>query len=130
MVTLPENISSTRQLILSLKGVLNAGAAFEHVRNENFSFYGAFHTDFTASPGVPEENVALSDLNLYHLSGGASLKIQGNRFTLGALYATGSKTRALASPVPPGSAPGYNLDRQVDISYSKITLLLGFEFRK
>jgi hypothetical protein len=130
VVTLPEAASSTPELIQSLKGVFNAGLAAEHVLNEDISFYGAFHTDFTASKGTAGESVALSDLNLYHFSGGASFRIQGNRFTLGALYAMGNKTRALASPVPPTTAPGYNLDRPVDINYSKITLLLGFEFRK
>jgi hypothetical protein len=46
---------------------------------------------------------------------------------LGALWATGSKERALEAPVPPEDVPGAGLDRPVDILYSKITFLLGFE---
>ena len=130
VITLPAAAATTPELIQSLKAVFNVGLAAEHVLNEGISFYGAFHTDFSASKGLPAESVALSDLSLYHFSGGASFKIQDTRFTLGALYAMGGKTRALASPIPPATVPGYNLDRPVDISYSKITLLLGFEFRK
>ena len=130
VVALPEGSANPQHLTQALRSVFNGGVAFEHIRNESISLYGAFHTDFTASVGRPEESVALSDLNLYHLSGGASFKIQGNRFTLGALYARGGKTRPLALPFPVGGSSALGLDRDVDIHYSKITLLLGFEFRK
>ena len=92
--------------------------------------HGAFHTDFSASVGGSDANVAVSDWDLYHLSGGASLRIGGNRFTLGVLWATGGKTRPLDQPIPPDDVPGIGLDRPVEIRYSKFTFLLGFEFGK
>ncbi len=73
-------------------------------------------------------NVAVSDWDLYHLSGGASFRMGDNRFTLGALWATGGKTRPVNSPVPPEEVPGVGLDRPVEIGYSKLTFLPGFEF--
>jgi hypothetical protein len=130
LISLPEGSRRPDRLAQKLKDVLNAGIAVEYIRSERVSLYGAFHTDFTAATGNPEETVALSDLDLYHFSGGAAFKIQGNRFTLGALLATGSKTRTLTSPLPPGNLPGYGLDRDLDLHYTKVTLLLGFEFGK
>ncbi len=130
LLALPERSARPGLLAEKLKDVLNAGIAIEHIRSEDVSFYGAFHTDFSAATEKTEESVAVSDLNLYHFSGGASFKIQGNRFTLGALLATGSKTRIPTSPLPPGSLPGYGLDREIDLHYTRITLLLGFEVGK
>ena len=130
LLALPEGSVRPGLLTEKREGVLNAGIAVEYIRSENVSLYGAFHTDFSAVTEKPEENIAVSDLNLYHFSGGASFKIQGNRLTLGALLATGSKTRAQTSPLPPGSLPGYGLEREINLYYTKVTLLMGFEFGK
>ena len=60
----------------------------------------------------------------------AEIKSYLRSSTLGALLATGSKTRAQTSPLPPGSLPGYGLEREIDLYYTKVTLLMGFEFGK
>ena len=78
--------------------------------------------------GGASENVTVSDWNLYHLSGGLSFRFRDNRFTLGASWARGSRTRPVDSPIPPQDLPNLGLDRSVDIRYSKITILLGFLF--
>ena len=59
--------------------------------SDDVSVYGAFHTDFSASVGSARANVAVSDWDLYHLSGGLSFRIGDNRFTLGASWATGAE---------------------------------------
>lgn len=128
VIALPEGSPAAGRLSQELGGVLNAGLAFERTLSERVAVYGAFHTDFSASVGDPDVNVAVSDWDLYHLSGGASFRMGDNRFTLGALWATGGKTRPVNSPVPPEEVPGVGLDRPVDIGYSKLTFLLGFEF--
>ena len=111
-----------------LRSVLNAGLGFEQTLSDDVSVYGAFHTDFSASVGSASENVSVSDWNLYHWSGGLSFRFKDNRFTLGASWARGSKLRPVESPIPPSQLPGLGLDRNVDIRYSKITILLGFVF--
>jgi hypothetical protein len=111
-----------------LRSVLNAGVGFEQRLSEDVSVYGAFHTDYSASVGSASENVSVSDWNLYHWSGGLSFRFKDNRFTLGASWARGSKNRPVDSPIPPASLPGLGLERDVDIHYSKITILLGFVF--
>jgi hypothetical protein len=128
VIALPEGAPRAKDLTQALRAVLNGGLGFEHVVSEAVSFYGAFHTDFSASAGDVRENVAVSDWDLYHLSGGLSFRFRDNRFTLGASWARGSRHRPLDSPVPPESVPGAGLDQDLTLRYSKITFLLGFVF--
>ena len=128
VIALPGTSAEAGRLTQELGSVMNGGLALEHALSDEVSVYAAFHTDFSASVGGT--NVAVSDWDLYHLGGGASFRLGGNRFTLGALWATGGKDRPLRSPVPPEDVPAAGLDRPVDIRYSKITFLLGFEFGK
>ena len=128
VILLPEGTPGASGLTQQLKGVLNAGVGFEHVLTDEVSVYGAFHTDFSASEGSARQNVAISDWDLYHFSGGLSFRFRDNRFTLGASWARGNTVRPLDSPVPPEQLPPAHLDQDVTIRYSKITFLLGFVF--
>jgi len=128
VITLPEDAPGASGLTQELRAVLNGGLGFEHVVGEDTSVYGAFHTDFSASAGDVQENVAVSDWDLYHLSGGLSFRFRDNQFTLGASWAWGGKERPLQSPIPPEDAPASGLDRDISIRYSKVTFLLGFVF--
>jgi len=111
-----------------LRSVLNGGLGFEQALSDDVSVYGAFHTDFSAAVGTASENVSVSDWDLYHWSGGLSFRFRDNRFTLGASWARGSRSRPVDSPIPPQDLPSLGLDRNVEIRYSKITILLGFVF--
>jgi hypothetical protein len=128
VIAVPDDPTESGRLTQELGSVFNGGIGFEHVVNEDVSVYGAFHTDFSAAVGDPDVNVAVSDWDLYHLSGGVSFRLRDNRFTLGASWATGSQTRPLDSTVPPETVPGAGLGSEVDIHYSKFTFLLGFVF--
>jgi hypothetical protein len=128
VIELPEGTPGASRLTQELQGVLNAGIGFEHVVSDDISVYGAFHTDYSASAGSPSQNVAVSDWDLYHFSGGLSFRFRDNRFTLGASWARGSTTRPLDSPIPPEQLPQASLGQDVTIRYSKITILLGFVF--
>ena len=130
VIALPDASLAAGTLTQQLGSVLNGGLAVEQTLSESLSVHAAFHTDYSASLGGSGANVAVSDWDLYHLSGGVSLRIRDNRFTLGVLWATGGKTRPLDQPIPPEDVPGFGLDRPVEIRYSKFTFLLGFEFGK
>jgi hypothetical protein len=111
-----------------LRSVVNAGLGVEQTLSADVSVYAAFHTDYSASVGSAGENASVSDWNLFHFSGGLSFRFQDNRFTLGASWARGSRSRPIDSPIPPEDLPALGLDRKVEIRYSKITILLGFVF--
>lgn len=128
VLDLPEGSPAAARLTQELGSVLNAGVGVEHAFSPEWSAYGAFHTDFSASVGSARANVAVSDWDIYHLSGGVSFGIHENRFTLGAAWGTGGKDRALESAIPPESVPGAGLGSTVKIHYSKVTFLLGFVF--
>jgi hypothetical protein len=128
VIALPEGFPGASAFTQELDSVLNGGLGFEHVVSDDVSVYGAFHTDFSASAGDVRENVAISDWDLYHLSGGLSFRFRENRFTLGASWAWGSQDRPLESPVPPQDLPASGLGEDIAIRYSKVTVLLGFVF--
>jgi hypothetical protein len=128
VIELPQGAPGAAGLTQELRSVLNAGIGIEHVVTDDVSVYGAFHTDFSASAGNAASNVAVSDWDLYHVSGGLSFRFRDNRFTLGASWARGGETRPLDSPIPPEQLPATGLGEAVEIRYSKITFLLGFVF--
>jgi hypothetical protein len=128
VIAVPEETPGASGLSQELRSVLNGGIGFERIVNDDISVYGAFHTDFSASKGGVTENVAVSDWDLYHLSGGLSFRFRDNRFTLGASWAFGGKDRPLESPIPPEDVPVPALGADVSVRYSKVTFLLGFVF--
>jgi hypothetical protein len=118
------------QLILSqqLKSVVNFGLGVEHDFENGTVVYAAAYTDFSASVGDPEINVAVSNWNLYHLSAGVQFRVISNRFTLGATYSFGSAARPVNSVLPNEPLPGVGLGETLDISYKRVVVLLGFLF--
>jgi hypothetical protein len=115
-------------LTQQLKSVVNAGVGVEHDFGNDVEFYGAAFTDFSASTGDPDINVAVSNWNLYHMSAGAKFAFAGSRFTLGATFSFGSKVRPLVVNAPPGSLPEELEGISLDVKYRRVVLLLGFLF--
>jgi len=119
-----------RQILLSqqLASVFNIGIGVEHDFGDAVVVYGAAHSDFSASVGDPDVNVAVSDWDLYHLSAGVKFAVAGNRFTLGATYSFGNKDRRPGLGIPPEDLPETGLDQNLDVSYRRVVLLFGFLF--
>lgn len=129
VLDLPQE-DDTPQLILSqqLKSVVNVGLGVEHAFENGTAVYGAAYTDFSASVGDPEINVAVSNWNLYHLSAGVQFRVISNRFTLGATYSFGSADRPLNPGLPDQPLPGFGLGEKLNVSYKRVVVLLGFLF--
>ena len=129
VIALPDpDADAPFKLTQELKSVFNIGLGVEHDFGNELVLYGAGLTDFTASTGDPAVNIAVSNWNLYHLSGGVKFRFAGSRFTLGATYTFGGKPRPLPQFVPPELLPGGDPGEQLDIRYRRIVVLLGFLF--
>jgi hypothetical protein len=128
VIELPAESDRQYRLPQQLKSVFNIGLGVEHEFGNGVVVYGAGLTDFSASTGDPVVNIAVSNWNLYHLSSGAKFAFAGSRFTLGATYTWGGKPRPLPTLVPSGSLPGAGVDAELDISYRRVVVLLGFLF--
>jgi hypothetical protein len=115
-------------LTQQLKSVFNIGLGVEHDFGSQTQVYGAARTDFSASVGDPDVNVAVSNWDLYHLNAGVKFAVAGNRFTLGATYSFGSQERPLGIAIPPEDLPESALDETLSIRYRRVVLLLGFLF--
>ena len=105
MIELPEGNANAGRLTQELGSVLNAGVGFERVMSPDVSVYGAFHTDFSASVGSATANVAISDWDLYHFSGGVSFRINDNSFTAGRVLGQGRKAARAGHDDPARELP-------------------------
>ena len=123
-----EDGASQSALTQQLKSVFNVGLGVEHDFGNETAVYGAASTDFSASVGDPDVNVAVSNWNLYHLSAGVKFAVVGNQFTLGATYSFGNKARPLGIGIPPEDLPNSGLDENLDVKYRRVVVLLGFLF--
>jgi hypothetical protein len=129
VIDLPsEDPERSIKLTQQLKSVFNVGLGVEHDFDNELAVYGAAHTDFSASVGDPDVNIAVSNWNLYHLSSGVKFRFAASRFTLGATFSFGQKQRPLPTPIPPEDLPGAGLEQDLDISYRRVVVLLGFLF--
>ena len=121
-----ETVDQAFKLTQELEGVFNIGLGVEHDFGNDLVLYGAGLTDFSAATGDPTVNISVSNWNLYHLSGGVKFAFAGSRFTLGATYSFGGKSRPLPSVVPPELVPGGAAE--MDVNYRRLVVLLGFLF--
>lgn len=109
----------------ALKSIWNAGVAVEHRFAERTTGYAAFITDRSAYRPVRDRNVAITDWNILHVSGGLAFVLGGTELTLGAAYLWGNAPAAVQTAetgsLPPPIIPG-------DVTYRRINAILGFSF--
>jgi hypothetical protein len=108
--------------------VVNFGVGYQRTVSERFSYYGAFTTDFTFADKDAETTNALSTWDIFHVTAGTSLLTHSVKLTLGAAYAFGSDQRSITTlAVPPGRPPVLT-PAPFDVKFSRIRVLLGFDF--
>jgi hypothetical protein len=125
-------------LIQQLDGVFNAGLGAEYwfggvSADEGASagatvIYAAFATDFTSSPDVANNEAASSNMNLYHLSGGTAFSLGSSRFSVGASWAFGKRTRDFGFNSLPASVPIIGEGYPIETKYSRVVFVLGYLF--
>lgn len=117
-----------KRLRQQAKSVVNAGFGFERRVSERFSYYGAVTTDFTFADTEDSGDNALSTWNIYHATAGASLLVGAAKLTMGLAYAFGGDDRLLPIvELPPGGPPALGAT-PLDVGYSRLRVLVGFDF--
>jgi hypothetical protein len=126
-------------LFQDLRSVLNAGAGVEYwlggrsagaSSSRGTVLYGAFATDFSASPEVMRGEASSSNQDWYHITGGVGFGVGSSRFSLGVDYAFGSKERELGFGGLPPEVPVIGEPRPVKTHTSRWVLALGYLFGK
>jgi hypothetical protein len=92
--------------------------------------YGAFSTDFTASPDVEVGEATVSNQDHYHVTGGVTFTVGSSRFSLGTTYTWGSKRRTIGLGGLPTQVPVLGERVEADVRYSRVVFLLGYLFGK
>jgi hypothetical protein len=112
----------------SARSVVNVGFGFQRSVSDRFSYYAAATTDRTFAEKGVLAGSSLSTWDIYHLTAGTSLLVHDVKFTLGVAYAFGGDERpTTVVAVPPGQAPVV-AETPVDIHFSRLKVLIGFDF--
>ena len=129
------------RLVQELRGVLNVGAGAEYwlggrtvdrgARSWGTVLFGAFSTDFSASPDAIPSEAAITNHDWYHFTGGVGFRVGSSRLSLGADYAFGSEERDLGELglAVPGS-PQILAGRRVVSHTSRWVVTIGYLFGK
>jgi hypothetical protein len=110
------------------KSVVNFGAGYQRTVSERFSYYGAFTTDFTFANKDESGTNSLSTWDIYHLTAGTSLVVGNVKLTMGAAYAFGSDQRSVSTLVVPAGGPPALTPTPLDVKFSRLRVLVGFDF--
>ena len=127
-------------LVQDLRAVLNAGLGAEYWlggasagsggASGGTVLYGAFATDFSASPEAVKGEASSSNQDWYHLTAGVGFNVGTSRFSLGIDYAFGSKERELGFGGLPPEVPVIGEGRPVKTHTSRWVFALGYLFGK
>ena len=120
-------VSLTRSLLYDAQSVRNIGVGIEHTLKAGWQLYGSFTTDFTAATNRTSANSMLAAWDLYHVTGGAALKIRGLDLTGGMAYAFGENEVPDAavfegSDLVGAAAPEFTM------RYRRLKFIVGFSF--
>jgi hypothetical protein len=92
------------------------------------ALYGAFATDFNASPGVIPGEAASSNQDWYHVTVGTAFGVGRSRFSLGISHAFGSKERDISFRGVPETLPVLAEARRVGVRSRRWVFVLGYLF--
>ena len=125
-------------LTQALDGVLNAGVGVEYwlhgvsadagPKSGATVLYGAFATDFSASPELVAGESAGSNRNHYHVTAGSAFSIGASRFSLGLSYAFGKSRNNFTLGGLPPEIPIISEKREVEVKFSRLVFVLGYAF--
>jgi hypothetical protein len=112
----------------SAESVVNFGFGFQRNVSGRFSYYGAFTTDRSFADKDVNRGHSLSTWDIYHVTAGTSLEVRDVKFTLGLAYAFGSDPRDPTFILVPPQGPPQLRETSIDVSFSRLKVLIGFDF--
>ena len=129
----------TIRLVQDLRNVFNVGVGAEYwlggktvdwgAKSWGTVLFGAFATDFSASPEDIPGEASINNQNWYHLTGGVGFRVGSSRLSLGLDYAFGTQVRDLGDlglEVP--GVPELVEDRSVKTRQSRWVVMVGYLF--
>ena len=120
-------VSLTRRLLYEAQSVRNIGVGVEHTFEAGWQLYGSFTTDFSATTDRLNTNHMLAAWDLYHLSGGAAIKISGLDLTGGLAYAFGDSD-VKEPAVFEGDRVLGGIPPEMSMRYRQLKFIVGFAF--
>ena len=117
-------------VIHAMRSVLNFGFGIEHQLGNKTWVFGSFSTDFSGADSDFENNLTLTNYDIYHIKIGTSFKSGKSEFTLGIGYAFGENDieRLGDIAVTTEGAPLVTVGNVTSVEYEQIELILGFSF--
>lgn len=114
----------TTDVVRELDRVFNVAVGIEHEVSDRLYGYGGFRTDLGGLSRDSTGNDAVTLLNIYHVSGGATVRVNDNEFTLGGVFSYGSAPVARELVIP----EQLELSTEATVSYLRFLAILGFSF--
>jgi hypothetical protein len=117
-----------KRLHQQAKSVVNFGVGYQRTLSERFAYYAAFTTDHTFASKDDSATNSLSTWDIYHVTAGTSFVVGSVKLTMGGAYAFGSDVRSITTlVVPPGGPPALT-PTPLDVKFSRLRVLVGFDF--
>jgi hypothetical protein len=111
-------------LVREFDHVVNFAVGVEQDISERVHGYGGFRTDFSGLGRDSSGNDAVTLLDIYHMSGGATLMVSDSEFTFGGVFSFGSAPVAKELVIP----EELEFTREADVRYFRFLAILGFSF--
>jgi len=117
----------TNDLTHEAASVINYGIGLDYFANEEFIISGSFVTDFSAQVKNTTTNLSpATSWDIFHISAGSTFWIAKSEITVGLGYSFGSEIIKNDIDLDPPSAGEESTIRNLELSFTRIKLLLGF----
>ena len=116
----------TDDLTYQAKSVINYGIGIDYFAADSLTFSASFVSDYSSKSDAIQLNQPQTlGLNLFHISAGSSFRVWKSELTIGLVYTYGSQPLENSFAIAPGDEG--QISQQVELFYSQIKVLLGFE---
>ena len=116
----------TNDLTHETRSIVNYGIGAEFSFIESFSGFGGIVTDFSTIKSGSEQNLMVSNYDIYHITGGGIVKFGRSKITLGFEYSFGSTTGLELNTQNYRDTIFNDLADEIEISYNRYKIIFAF----